>query len=109
MLKGGCCLVGSRGALYTGRKTAVPTASLLPREGNPKQTPHNAVMGLQGNLSSSTVNARATPTQRLTGVLCYLFEQSAPIDKGRTSCGLSRDALVSKTNGMRLNGDLRHI
>jgi len=91
MLKGGFCLVGSRGVCYTRRKTAVPTASLLPREGNPKQTPHNVVKGLQGNLSSSTVNARATLTQRLTGVLCYLFEQSARIDKGRTSCSPSRD------------------
>lgn len=96
MLKGGCCLVGSRGALYTGRKTAVPTASPVPREGNPKQTPHNAVMGLQANLSSSAVNARPTLPQRLTGVLCYLFEQSAGIDKGRASCSLSRDALVNK-------------
>ncbi len=96
MLKGGCCLAGSRGALYTGRKTAVPTASPVPHEGNPKQTPHNAVTGLQGNLFSSTVNARATLTQRLTGVLCYLFEQSAQIDKGRAYFSLSRDALVSK-------------
>lgn len=78
MLEGDCCLAGSRRALYTEAvKLQFPRLLARVHEGSPRQTPHYDVMGLQGNLSSTTVSANATATQRLTGVWRYLFEQSA--------------------------------